>query len=404
VTARELLVAAVLLAAPLGAQEKVELTDGRVLEGRVMYADAERVVVRIDGRDRELDADEVLALDTIRASQRVLFAREASVAPQDVTGNLELAKYARARGLDGEASVFFWRVVLADPQNVEAHEALGHDEHRDRWTIEHDRHRYRGLDDLREATADWKHAFELRTAHFDLRTNLPLEQAVEVAIDLERFYNEFYELWQEDLGLYECTERMNVFVHADSRSFPEGRGGSASYFDPGPNTLRINASVDYRRDVLAHECSHQLFYNATRLDRAFSADFPAWLDEGLAEYVAASVVRRPQPLALDRGYPHLNHLATFTGAEDPLSLARVLSLTTNDFHNHTHTNLMYAQSYALVHYGLHADGRAVREAFLDYVRQCIDGKSSPTRFKDTLDVDRDFEEQWLDYAREVLGR
>ena len=397
------LVLAGLLVPSLAAQEKVELTDGRVLQGRVMYADDERVVVRVKSRDKELDANDVRKLDTFRASQRTLFARASSVSRLNVARNLELAKFARARKLEGEAQVYFWRVVLAEPNNVEANEALGHSLRNDQWTIEHDRRKYRGLAKLRAATKAWKHAFELSTAHFDLRSNMPLEDVVEAAIDLERFYHEFYDLWQEELGLYECTERMKVFIHADSKSFPEGRGGPVSYFDPDPNTLRINASVAYERYVIAHECSHQLFFNATQLDAAFSADFPAWLDEGLADYVAASVVRRPAKLDLEPGYPHLDFLAAFVNAKKPLSISRVLSLGVDDFHNNTRTYLMYAQSYALVYWGLHSKGGGHRDAFLDYVRLCISGKSSPTTFKKALSVDRKFEDRWLAYAREVLG-
>lgn len=391
---------------PSGArgQDVVRLHDGTTLTGRVMYADRERVVLRDERRDRELDAAEVAELDTIRTRVQRLLKRAAAVGPSDPRRNQDLALFARSVGLEGEAAVFHWRTVLADPTNAQAHAALGHVEARDYWRIDHDRRRYRGLADLREATAEWKHAFELSTAHFELRTNLPLEQAVEIAIDLERFYEEFYSLWQEALGLYECTERMQVHAHADSKSFPEGRGGSASYFDPGPNTLFLNASVQYRREVLSHEGSHQLFYNATRLDPAFSADFPAWLDEGIAEYLAAATVQPPAPFALVPGTTNLDHYASFINADRPLSLSRVLSLQLNDFHNNTKTYLMYAQSFALVHYCLHGEGGTLREPFLAYVRACIDGRSSPTAFKKVLEVDRYFEERWLEFAHFEVGR
>ena len=120
-------------------------------------------------------------------------------------------------------------------------------------------------------------------------------------------------------------------------------------------------------------------------------------------YIGASVVRRPATLDLDPGFPNLNHFASYVNAKKPLSVSRVLSLEINDFHNNTRTYLMYAQSYALVHWGLHANGGRHRDAFLDYVRLCISGKSSPTTFKKALGVDRKFEERWKIYAHQVLG-
>lgn len=394
-----LLVLASAFGAPLRAQDVVELDDGSTLEGRVLYVDDERVVLREKRRDREIPAERVTALRTIHESLRELLTRAEGVPRSSVGANLELAQFARSRGLAGEAGVFYWRALLADPTCAPAHEGLGHKRRGDRWAMEHDKRTYTDLEKLREAAREWRHSFVLSTAHFELRTNVELEEAVSTAIDMERFYLALYDLFATELGLYECTEVMYAQVHADQKSYPEPSSGAWAYFSQGPNVLFLNASQGLQRDMLVHECTHQIFHNVTELDRSFSGDMPAWLDEGLAEYIAASTFRPPQPLAFDPGFPNLNHFARHGTAKKPLSLSRVLALQTGDFVGNSRAFEMYAQSYTLVHWGLHADDGAHREAFFQCMRDTFQGRSSPSQIKKSLDLGKDFEETWQEYAR-----
>ena len=386
--------------AAAGAQDLVTLADGRALEGRVVLATEDELVVRAGGRDERVARSEVRELVWIPGSLAELFERAAQVPADALAATLELARFAEARALPGEARIFYWRALLLDPENPEARAGLGHERRGKRWSVEHDGRSYDSLEELFEATAAWKHAWRFPLAHFELATNLPLERALEAALDLEHFYLEFYRVFGADFELYECTHPMEVEIHADARSFPENAGGGRAYFWPEPNTLFVDASGGLERYALAHECTHQLLYTATQLEARRSGALPSWLDEGLAEYVAASTVLPPEPLALVPGFPHRGHFARFANSERPLSLARVLALQAPDFTGNSRRLEMYAQAYALVHWCLHADGGDHRAALFAWMREAFAGKSSPSTFKKDLGLERDFEELWLAYARD----
>lgn len=385
-----------LLAAPCP-QDKLVLEDGEVREGRVVFVGPSSVVLRESGKDREFERSQVSEIDWLRGRQTTLFERARALPEDSLQANLDLARFALANQLPGEARAFFWRVLFLDPENVEAHEGLRHEQRGGHWKIKHDRKKY-DFADFSEVVREWKHAFELETTHYQLKTNLPLNEAVQVALDLERLYLAFYAAFGDDLALFECTAPMSVSIHADSKSFPESLGGGRAYFSQLPNVLFVDASLGLLRYELAHELTHQLLYTATELESKRSGALPAWLDEGFAEYVAASTVAAPEPIALELGFPNRQHFGSHGSASKPLSLSRTLGLQTPDFTAHTRASEMYAQSYTLVHWCLHADGGAHREDFFAYLRGAFEGRSSPTRFKKDMQLPRDFEERWQAYS------
>jgi hypothetical protein len=72
-------------------------------------------------------------------------ARAARLAPHDAAGWLGLADWARDRGLTSQAQEAYQRVLRLDPDNPDAHRALGHVPIGDRWGTQDESYRSQGL-------------------------------------------------------------------------------------------------------------------------------------------------------------------------------------------------------------------------------------------------------------------
>lgn len=379
--------------------DRVTLKEGRVLEGRVVFEDYRRLVLRIKSRTSEIAKEEI---DSVNAVIRVLpnalnqIASLDSARPDDA---LALAEQLEMVNLPYEAHLVRWSVLAHHPQHAATHEALGHRERGETWVVRHEG-RWRPIEDLVGTPLDWKLAWRFRTTHWSLRTNLPLADAIETAFELERLYRGFYATFAEGMVLHDLTTPLEAWVHADDTSYPEFVGGRAGYFSREEKRLYVNATRGRPRGKLVHEATHALFFFIAEDKRTSAGRFPGWLNEGLAEYMEASAVGPRGRLEIEAGIPNRRHFRVHAQSDKPYRLNRVLNLQTGDFHASTKEDLKYAQSYTLVHFCLHAEGGRYRDGFFAFLRGVFEGKISSTHFKRTIGGrESDLEEAWHRYAK-----
>jgi hypothetical protein len=400
-TALLLVLAAVSTVADGRPVDRVVLADGRELEGHVVYEDAERVILLEASREREIDRADVQSVDSVVRTLGELHERLDRVPEGNLAGRLELARFARARGLSGEAELLAWGVLALDPTNAEAHELLGHRLRGETWYVQ-DGNRRRRFADLAELRRDWGDAWELATTHYAVRTNLALRDAVRATLDLERTYRDVYAFLAPELGLLDVVRPLSARIHADEASFPETAGNRRSYFSRPEEALIVNASGGYDPAQLVHEGVHQFLWATGEGRRAGVAEVPPWLSEGLAEYAAAGIVGAPGRLSIVPGRGVLaHHFRRHAQADDPHSLSRVLAFGSSDFTGSSNVDLKYAQAYTLVHFLLDGQDGAHRDAFFDFLRSAWEGKASMTHFKSAIGVrERDLERAWTAHVEE----
>jgi len=384
--------------------DRVVLKSGKELVGHVVFEDEERLVLRRGTKDREIEQGKIDEVESRARAIRTLVEEMVQFDPWRPSDNEQLALRASELGLDPEARVLWWRVLAHEPDNVAAHEALGHKKAGKSWRILHAGRRVR-MDKVRDIATDFGKAWEFSTSHFDLRSNLPLEQVLDLAIDLERLYVGFYGLFGKELELYETEDRMMVQVHADSASFPE-RAGEDGYFVGQTNLLTVNASRGLSMHLIAHEATHQLIFNTAVEERRYKGAIPSWANEGIAEYVASMAGgSHPGRLTLNAEQLRRDAFQRQASARKPLSLSRVLNLGDSDFNASTNRELKYAQVYTLVHFCLHGEDERYRDMFLSFMRSAYLGQGSATDFKRTfgLKKNRDFEGEWRGYVLQRAG-
>jgi hypothetical protein len=377
--------------------DRVLLKSGKELVGRLLYLDEATLVLRQDKRDTTLARADVERVEA-RLTNLVTLLENAERADLAKAEVLELlAAQAEEMGLSGEAQVFWWRLVRLDPGHRAARAALGHEARGSGWSVPLGNRR---VDEARrfELARDWGSAWELTSLHYRLRTNLALEAALAVLLDLERIYLGFYALFGADLRLFDVTNPLAVHLHAERSSYPESANEWGSY-DTEADVVHVNAAAGLDYPTLAHELVHQLLYDTAFRERGQgSGSVPAWLDEGLADYVAGCIARAPQVL-FEAGRVRTEHVRTHAQAKRALDLTRVLSLSHGDYQASSERLLKYAQSYTLVHFLVHGGQGRYRAGLTDFLRKVYEGKGSSTDLKKALGVEwRELEREWQAYV------
>ncbi len=391
------LVAGVVLGGGGGESDLVVLKNGKELRGRVVFEDETTLVLRRDTRDTSVEQRSIERVESRLRSLGDLLDNEARAELHERTELELLAAQAEEMGLAGEAQVFWWRRLLLDREHEPANRALGHVKRGQGWGIPVDG-RTVDWDKRFELAQDWGSAWELSSLHYELRSNLPLQRTLESLLDIERLYRVFFELFGAELALYDVCRPMRVHLHADSASYPE-TAGEVGRYDPATDIVQVDASKGLNFGTLAHELTHQLLQNTAFRERNDEGCIPPWLNEGLAEYMSASVTQAPG-LVFTAGQAHMEHFRVHALARDPFDLTRVLAFSTSDYDASSDRTLKYAQSYTFVHFLLHGADGAQRAPFLEFLRTVYRGKGSATDLKSALKADwRELEQGWNVYVR-----
>jgi hypothetical protein len=134
-----------LLVLPAGAfADQVFLKGGGKVTGVVVQQTAEAVVVEVGAGRVTLPAQRVERIVAGTSALSSFRERALSLAQDDVGGWLELALWASGQGLHTQARDAFERVLVLDPRNSAAQQALGNVRLADRWVTPEESYRARG--------------------------------------------------------------------------------------------------------------------------------------------------------------------------------------------------------------------------------------------------------------------
>jgi hypothetical protein len=340
----------------------------------------------------------VASVQSITRELRGVLERWEKLAPDDAGGRLTLAREARGKELDDEGRVLAWSILSKDPNDAGAHTFLGHESKGGKWLIK-DGSRSVPFDKYVEERKDMSDGWRLQTTHFALRTNVPLETACDTLLELELYYQTFFDWFRPELDLYEITEVIGEQVHAERRSYPGGSGASG-FYDEDANTVFAVVVAGSVIETLVHETTHALLRNTAVRTKAALGSIPAWVNEGLADYMKYCRSGKLAHPLYTKGARTPFYFAMHASAQKPFDLSRVLALSTEDFITSSNVGLAYAQSYTLVHYCLHGADSKYRAKFFEFLRRCYAGHSSSTDFKAALEIrEEKFEAEWHAYAK-----
>ena len=384
--------------------DRVELANGTRVEGRIVFEDDSKILLLTGTGEKTFEKKSVKSSRSRARLHDGIFERWLALDPDQLPAILDLMRACKQTDLLEDAECFANRALLLDRKNADAHKLLGHRKRGSGFDFEFRKDRWTSFDQVFVARPDWDQALDVASMHYVVRTNFALESAVASALDLECFYRAFFVLFGKELELREVVDPMTVEIHADRGSFPQLASSRTAYVEPVRNWVEIDASGGTTggadRQELFHEATHQLIAALTHLSFSGAGEVPGWLNEGLAEYLAAGMNGPPGQKKFSEGALLLDHFKVHAAAKSPYDLSRVLTFEAGDFIASSKSDLKYAQAYTLVQFCMEGDSGEHRAGFLDFLRAVWRGKRGSADFRKALKIEgKVFEKAWTEHVR-----
>lgn len=124
--------------------DDVFLKGGGKVSGRIVSRTATSVTVDVGPGTVTVSLEHVLRIEERRSVIDDYHERAAALRTDDVSGWLQLGRWASSQGLGTQARLAYEHVVTLDPQNISANQALGHVLLDGHWVSEAEGYRARG--------------------------------------------------------------------------------------------------------------------------------------------------------------------------------------------------------------------------------------------------------------------
>ncbi len=251
-----------------------------------------------------------------------------------------------------------------------------------------------------EIRRDFRHAWEVRTEHFLVKTNHSLERGVEVAKKLEEYHDFFVETFA---GFFQSPEQLQkLFSNSGSRSRLQQTNPFIVYYfrtreeyiealKPKIPQVEITNGLYHNGDRVAyfyhdpeenndstlfHEATHQLLYEtrfpAARFVQGVGVDANFWIIEGIACYMESLQQKAGKQTLGDPEFIRFYWARNRYLAEGYyVPLAKFTSMDSRTFQTQPPQDLSrnYSQSSGLVHFFMHYDGGKYRDALIEHLSQ-----------------------------------
>ena len=254
----------------------------------------------------------------------------------------------------------------------------------------------------RELRRDFSEAWEVRTDHYLIRTNVSLERGVELGRALEDFHEFFYETFagffnnrENLLKMFDGTARTGntkpylvhyyrnrgEYIDMLKKNFPNIEVTNGIYMTTGRTAHFYEDPDNDNEATLFHEGTHQLFFECQGLNRSIGENAHFWIIEGIACYME-SFQRKNGAFAL--GDPKY---IRFAGARANLlqknyyvPLREFSQLGMHEFQHSADLAKNYTQASGLARFFMEYDDGRYREALVSHLTQLY---SPNPRVRDT---------------------
>ena len=255
---------------------------------------------------------------------------------------------------------------------------------------------------------------EFRSRRYDVVTDLPAEQARQIAMHMDKVFDEYVRRLARAGFRAKSTDRMNLYLFDSAETYQSqlatkginatGSGGMF-FVRSGESGLATFVGGRPYNDMIAtlqHEGFHQFAY------LRIGSNLPIWANEGLAEYFGDALLVRGRFVM---GQVDARRLATVRKSiEDETSygFGELLNMSSQQWLANVNSrdkraHLMYDQSWAIVHFLVHGQRERFQPAFMAYLQQIHKGKTSEQAFETAFGSTNyePFEKAWLKYMEEL---
>lgn len=225
-----------------------------------------------------------------------------------------------------------------------------------------------------------------------IHTNLPKQEVVEIGRHMDSIFAQYEKRFQGfrsrrtgPMPLYLLDTREDYVAFMGQHGVPAENSGGMFFVMPGISGLATwsgDRSRSETFEVLQHEGFHQFAFN-------YLGDLPVWANEGLAQYFEDAIIVGGR---MEVGFVDDRRLGLVKKALEEnrsVPLARLLAMT-NETWGRTlqadpmQSGLLYAQSWSLAYFLVHADGQKYQGPFSRYLNLLSEGRDPDTAFEDAF--------------------
>ena len=279
----------------------------------------------------------------------------------------------------------------------------------------------------RELRRDFSEAWEVRTDHYLIRTNVSLERGVELGRALEDFHEFFHETFagffntrEQMMKLFDGTAKAvsanprpylvhyyrtrDEYIDRLKRDFPNIEVTNGIYLTTGRTAHFYDDPDNDNEATLFHEGTHQLFFESHVLNRQIGEKAHFWIIEGIACYME-SFQRTNGTFSL--GDPKY---IRFAGARNNLlqknyyvPLREFSEMGMQEFQHAPELAKNYTQASGLARFFMEYDNGRYREALVKHLTQLYSSNSRERDAAPALDklTGTDFEDLDRQYAEDA---
>ncbi len=259
-----------------------------------------------------------------------------------------------------------------------------------------------------EVRSNFKHAWQIRTEHFDIRTNYSLEAGVALAKDLEAFNTAFFATFA---GSFTPRDQLSQLLNGGTASTTVRKPHRVNYYRTREEYLKVcqpkmsvnigitlglyipgerisfffhpeDPEADVRRTVF-HEATHQLFSETRLSPESIAVNGNFWVVEGVACYMESF---RPTEDGYTLGDPLY---VRFQNARDRRlgrvdsqpyyrPMAEFMRMGQSAYQRDPMQRANYSQGSGLTHFFMHFQNGLYRDDFIEHLS---DVYSSTTRIR-----------------------
>ncbi len=378
-----------------------------------------------------------------------------------------LSRRALRDGHPGFAFDLVREIVSHDPDHEKAREILGYVAYEKRWVTPYAKtmllkgfvwddnfgwierkNRDRYLNDERlvdgrwmskdkeaEIRRDFKHAWEIRTDHYLIKTNDSLEKGVELGRALEDFYEFFHQTFA---GFFSDPEQLQkVFDGSAKSGNRSGQQYKVNYYRSREEYVaRLKPhfpSIDVTNGIyltnglegrtahfyhdpagnheatLYHEATHQLFYESHLQHRPIADKQNFWIVEGIACYMESFHRDQGEFSVGDPSYIRFaGARINYINLKYYVPLREFTTMGMQDFQSAPMLAKNYTQASGLAHFFMHYDGGRYRDALVAHLVQIYSNSARKRENSQGLDelTGESFTEldrTYGDYLRELAN-
>ncbi len=245
--------------------------------------------------------------------------------------------------------------------------------------------------------------WQITTAHFEIRTNVPLSEAITFGRRLEDFHDLFFSLLADVVGRErlplaqrfanpklkpaKSTRRHQVWFFASKSEYIDhlrtivGPGVELELgrYQPSERRSYFYRDADGQIEstaTLYHEVSHQVLFESAGKSGYERNTGNYWVWEGLGTYFETLVPRSDGTLEVGGQVGPRIEQARIRALDKGqfLALAEFVAMDRSRFNDDQAVYLHYTQAMALAVFLMQAENGRFREPFLDYVRDAYEGR------------------------------